>query len=120
MIDGVDVTGPTDVDASGDWQLWTTLAVGDVELSPGTRVVRVVFDSGGVNLDWIEFAAAGADDGDPPGATPLPGDAKVGDGTSGISCASPLGPTHATLPTALAAAALVWLVLRARRRAATA
>jgi hypothetical protein len=56
-VDGRDVTGAVDVPRTGGWQAWRTVTVPGVALDAGARVVRVVFDTDGTNLNWIDFAA---------------------------------------------------------------
>ncbi len=57
--DGVNVTGPLSVPATGDWQTWTTLSRAGVTLAAGTQVLRVVMDAGPSgggavgNFNWI-------------------------------------------------------------------
>jgi hypothetical protein len=55
---GVDVSGPMTVPATGGWQAWTTVTRTGVMLNAGTQVLRVVMDSapsGGAvgNFNWI-------------------------------------------------------------------
>jgi len=46
------------VPPTGGWQSWQTLALGNlVSLGTGTSVLRTSFQSSGLNLGWIEFAA---------------------------------------------------------------
>jgi len=51
-VDGVDATGPVAVPSSGGWQTWTSIAAGNVSLTAGAHVVRVVFDSIGATGWW--------------------------------------------------------------------
>lgn len=44
-----------DVPGTGGWQTWTTVTT-TVDLAGGDSVLAVYFDSGGINLDWLEFA----------------------------------------------------------------
>lgn len=44
-VDGVDVTGPLAVPATGSWAIWESAIKTGVTLSAGTHVVRVVVDS---------------------------------------------------------------------------
>jgi hypothetical protein len=59
-VNGANVTGPITVPNTGGWQNWTTITTGAFSLSAGPQVVRVVFDSGGYNLNWMQFASASA------------------------------------------------------------
>ena len=54
-IDGVDVTGPVTVPNTGGWQEWETITVSDVSLSAGEHVMRIVFGSSYMNLNYVEF-----------------------------------------------------------------
>jgi hypothetical protein len=53
-IDGVDVTGPVPVPASG-WTKFNDVLVEGIALETGPHVVRVVFDTGWVNMNYFEF-----------------------------------------------------------------
>jgi len=55
-IDGVNVTGPIEVPNTGGWQVWETVTVSDVSLSAGEHVMRIVFGSSYMNLNYVEFA----------------------------------------------------------------
>lgn len=54
---GVNVTGTISVPSTGGWQSWTTLRK-TVSLSGGTQAMRVVFDSGNVNFNWISVSTS--------------------------------------------------------------
>ena len=54
-IDGVDVTGPVQVPNTGGWQTWETVTVSDVSLTAGEHVMRIVFGSSYMNLNYMEF-----------------------------------------------------------------
>lgn len=56
MVGGANVTGTVSVSNTGGWQNWTTISK-TVSLSAGTQVMRVVFDSGSMNLNWIAVAS---------------------------------------------------------------
>jgi phosphatidylserine/phosphatidylglycerophosphate/cardiolipin synthase-like enzyme len=59
-IDGVDVTGPLTIPDTGDWQNWTTVRKKAVNLTSGTRVMRLVMDTNNAitgavgNFNWIK------------------------------------------------------------------
>src|SRR5579859_3218919 len=76
-VNGVNVTGSMTVPNTGGWQSWATVTSSPFTLSAGPQVVRVVFDTGGYNLDWIQFATASSGGGTstPHGGTPwaIPG-----------------------------------------------
>jgi len=50
-IDDTDVTGPLTAPVTGDWQAYTTVKKTGVSLSAGTKILRIVFDTGGLNLN---------------------------------------------------------------------
>ena len=54
-MDGVDVTGPIQVPNTGGWQVWETVTVRDVNLTAGEHVMRIVFGSDYMNLNYVEF-----------------------------------------------------------------
>ena len=55
-VDGVAVGGSLAIPNTGAYQTFQTVTTA-VSLTAGQHVVRVVFDSGSVNLNWISFAA---------------------------------------------------------------
>ena len=72
-IDGQDVTGLQTFGATGGWQNWVTVASGGVMLnSSAGRVLRVVVDAGGWNLNFIELTKEAALPG--PASSPDPPD----------------------------------------------
>ena len=66
---GVDITGPMTVPATGDWQSWTTIRKPGVQLSAGPQVWRVVMDRIGAtsvgNFNYFRVTA--------PASTPFRG-----------------------------------------------
>lgn len=54
-IDGYDVTGPINIPNTGGWQSWETISVNDLNLKEGEQVMRLVFDSDYINLNYVEF-----------------------------------------------------------------
>ncbi|MBN2486005.1 MAG: discoidin domain-containing protein [Bacteroidales bacterium] len=57
--------GTLAITSTGGWQVWTTVST-TVQLSAGNQVLRVLANTGGFNINWIEFVAGG-DDGDDDG-----------------------------------------------------
>ena len=55
---GIDLTGPIAVPNTGGWQAWQTLSV-PATLAAGTQTMRLVTETGGMNLNRIEFRAGG-------------------------------------------------------------
>jgi endonuclease/exonuclease/phosphatase family metal-dependent hydrolase len=47
------------VSPTGNWQSWKTVSV-PVTLGSGTQQMTIMFDTGGVNLNWINVAAGGS------------------------------------------------------------
>jgi cytolysin (calcineurin-like family phosphatase) len=45
---------------SGGWQSWQSRTLGNVRLPAGDHVLRVVFDTGNVNLNYVELTAGAA------------------------------------------------------------
>jgi hypothetical protein len=61
-VDGAAVTGDVAVPNTGGWQTWQTVTAGNVQLSAGQHVVRVLLavegSAGGVgNYNWFRFVA---------------------------------------------------------------
>jgi endonuclease/exonuclease/phosphatase family metal-dependent hydrolase len=69
-FNGDDKTGSISVPATGGWQSWTTVRK-DVSLSAGVQVMRVVFDTGGINLTAM-LASAGSSPAPPPTSASSP------------------------------------------------
>lgn len=56
-VAGVNVTGPLAVPATGSWQTWTTVSK-IVTLPAGAQQAKVVFDTAGMNLNWLRLTLA--------------------------------------------------------------
>lgn len=56
-IDGTDVTGSIAAPATGSWQSFQTVTAEDVSISTGSHELRIVFESSGMNLNYIEAIA---------------------------------------------------------------
>ncbi len=54
-VDGQNVSGPVAVPNTEGWQIWGTTTVEDLNLTAGTHVLRLVFDSDYMNLNYMEF-----------------------------------------------------------------
>ena len=67
-FNGANVTGAVSIPATGGWQTWTTVRK-TVSLAAGTQVMRVAFDSGNVNLNWISVAASSSSAPPPSGSS---------------------------------------------------
>ena len=65
-IDGQTVgSGPLTVAANG-WQAFQSLVIPSITLSAGNHIVRLVFDTGSVNVNYLAFAAHGGTAPPPP------------------------------------------------------
>jgi peptidoglycan/xylan/chitin deacetylase (PgdA/CDA1 family) len=53
-LDGVDITGTISVLNTGSWNTWGTVST-TVNLTSGEHVLRVVFDVGGFDFNWINI-----------------------------------------------------------------
>ncbi len=54
-IDGVNVSGEIEVPNSGGWQAWSEFSQSGIELGAGEHTLRLVVDSGRLNLSSFEF-----------------------------------------------------------------
>jgi hypothetical protein len=59
-VDGINVTGPIFIPNTGAWDKWETVLT-TVNLSQGEHALRVVFDFGGFNFNWLELNRIGYD-----------------------------------------------------------
>lgn len=58
-VDGINVSGTRAAPNTGDWQTYTTLSVPSISLTAGSnRVLRISFDTGYWNLDWLDIQTA--------------------------------------------------------------
>jgi GH18 family chitinase len=55
-IDNVNISGTINVPNTGGWQNWQTVAIPDIALNAGSKIMRVVFDSGEFNVNYLNFA----------------------------------------------------------------
>ncbi len=58
MLDGEDLTGPIRLPNTGGWHAWETVMT-TVKLEAGKHVLRVMFDRGGLNFNWIDIHPIG-------------------------------------------------------------
>jgi endonuclease/exonuclease/phosphatase family metal-dependent hydrolase len=56
-FNGVNATGTMYVPATGGWQSWTTIRK-TITLAAGTQSMRVTFDSGAVNLNYVTLTSS--------------------------------------------------------------
>jgi len=59
-LDGQDITGPVAVPSTGDWLTFTDVSVQNVQLTQGTRELRLFFDTSNMDVSWMKFAQVGA------------------------------------------------------------
>ena len=52
----VDRTGPINIPNTGGWYNWQTITVSNVPIASGPQFMRVVYDTDGFNLNWVEVA----------------------------------------------------------------
>ncbi|WP_405206155.1 family 16 glycosylhydrolase [Aquimarina sp. LLG6339-5] len=57
-LDGVAITEVISVPNTGNWQQYETVSITGVSINSGNHDLRVVFDSNGLNLNFIEFRAS--------------------------------------------------------------
>jgi hypothetical protein len=62
LVDGKDVTGSIEVPNTGGWTKWETV-MNTVQLSAGEHVLRVVFEVGGLNFNYMEIESVGSSGG---------------------------------------------------------
>jgi hypothetical protein len=68
-IDGTDVSGPLTVPANG-WQSFEDLVVPDLYLTAGAHVMRIVFDTDHININYFVFTSTDQDQVPPPPPPP--------------------------------------------------
>jgi alpha-L-fucosidase len=66
-VDSVDVSGPISIPNTGDWGIFSTTQKNFTLTAGSSSEMKVIFDDGNVNIDWIDFAENGT-----PGPTPTP------------------------------------------------
>ena len=54
-MDGVNITGAITVPNTTGWQTWATVTLNNLSLTQGQKVMRIVFDSDYMNLNFVEF-----------------------------------------------------------------
>ncbi len=56
-MNGVNVTGVIKVPNTGDFQAWQTVTVPAISLTAGKQIMKIVFDSDEINLNYVDIAA---------------------------------------------------------------
>lgn len=59
-VDGVNVTGVVNIPNTGGFQAWQTVAIPNIPLTQGTRVITLYFDENDTNVNKMEFILAGS------------------------------------------------------------
>ena len=54
-LDGTNISGTVTIPNTAGWQTWTTVSVTTPSLTAGQHIVRIVFDTGGCNLNWFSM-----------------------------------------------------------------
>ena len=72
VVDDERTTESVRFDATGGWQSWTTISAGEVELSEGEHVIRVVAEAPEWNLKWFQIGDTGGQGTLTPTKTPTP------------------------------------------------
>ncbi len=55
-MNGTNVTGAITVPNTGGWQTWQTVTVNNISLTSGNKIMRIVFDAGDFNLNYVNVA----------------------------------------------------------------
>jgi endonuclease/exonuclease/phosphatase family metal-dependent hydrolase len=77
-VNGQNASGVYTVNPTGGWQSWTTVQK-SVTLSAGTQLMRIVFDSGNVNVNWFSVTSASGSGSGASGAKTFPGTVQAED-----------------------------------------
>lgn len=54
-LNGNDLTGQVSFNSTGGWQNWITVTVSNVQLNPGTQILRLEMEDREFNINWVEF-----------------------------------------------------------------
>ncbi len=86
-LDGVPVSGSQTVTSTGGWQTYVEKIIPNISLTAGSnRVLRIAFDTGAFNLDWILIGQPPYGGGSPPSLPAQPVEAENYDlGGEGIA-----------------------------------
>ncbi|MBI3883138.1 MAG: family 16 glycosylhydrolase [Sphingobacteriales bacterium] len=55
-LDGINISGPLTVPNTGNWQVWQTISVNTPIISAGQKILRIVFDAGDFNINYLNFS----------------------------------------------------------------
>ncbi|MFL5728230.1 MAG: Ig-like domain-containing protein [Cytophagaceae bacterium] len=59
-LDGVNISGAISIPNTGGWQNWQTVSVTTTALSAGTKILKIVMDTDGFNLNHLTFSLPSA------------------------------------------------------------
>jgi hypothetical protein len=71
-VDGTNVTGAMSFTDSSGWQSWVNVIAPNISLSAGNHTLRIVMDTGGFNLNYVDVTAPGQTPAPVPTPTPTP------------------------------------------------
>jgi CSLREA domain-containing protein len=57
-LDGTNISGSIALPNTGGWQTWKTVTTGPITLPTGTHTLKIVEDTGGYNLNYVDVAAS--------------------------------------------------------------
>lgn len=67
-MDGATVVSSQSFSGTGGWQNWITVTINNVNLTAGQKVMRLVMEQDGFNVNWVKFTSASSS----PTNTPVP------------------------------------------------
>jgi PKD repeat protein len=95
-LDGITISGSLTVPNTGGWQIYQTISVTTPSLSSGQHILRIYEETGGFNINYINFVAIAA--------APVVSSAATASGTTGAAFTYTI--TASNTPTAYAATGL--------------
>ncbi|MDB5256353.1 MAG: large protein [Chitinophagaceae bacterium] len=54
-LDGANVSGTITVPNTTGWQIWQTVTINNIALTAGQKIMKIAFDSGDLNLNYVSF-----------------------------------------------------------------
>ena len=72
LVDGAKVTGSMAIPTASSWFIWSTVQSSPVHLSAGTHVVRLFFDTGNTDVNYLTVSTATATPTPTPSPSPTP------------------------------------------------
>jgi len=80
------LSGTVAAPGTGGWQTWTSVTATGIPLSAGTQPIRLVFDGGSFNINWMSFALSSASSSPPPSGSTGSGSSHTSGGGGGGGC----------------------------------